>query len=265
MLTENNDLINLATKAAVDGGAIALKYFRNPDLVVKNKGLQKFDPVTEADLETEKVIRNIIKRNRPLDMIFGEETGETDGNSEYFWLIDPIDGTRAFIAGIPVWTVLIAVMKNKVPILGVIHQPFTGEIFVGGFGSTELISGGVTTITKTRKCSNLRKAVLATTFPEIGTKFEMNRFNAVRDQVKLTRYGLDAYAYALLALGQLDIVIEAGLKPHDVNAPIAVVEAAGGIVTDWSGKKAYYGGQILACGDIQIHEQAVKILSLKGC
>ena len=197
---------------------------------------------------------------RPQDTVIGEERGKSVGSSAFTWVLDPIDGTRAFVSGIPVWTVLVSLSKNNVPILGVIYQPFTQELFSGGFGKAEYVRGDVSHSISVRRCDNLTDAFLSSTFPEIGTLIEREAFEAIAKHVKICRYGLDAYAYGLIAAGQLDMVIEAGLEDYDVQAPVALIESAGGIVTNWKGESALEGGQILACGDEALHNIALNIL-----
>ena len=260
-LQEKFDLIELAKKVATLGGNTALDYFRISGLVINNKGIGSFDPVTKADISSEDRMRKYIKKVRPFDSIIGEEKGILNGSNNFKWVLDPIDGTRAFISGIPVWTVLVALLENDSPVLGVVYQPFTGELFVGGFGASDYYRGGSSNRISVRSCSSLSQAYLASTFPEIGTELEKKAFDSVVSKVHLCRYGLDGYAYALLAAGYLDIVVEAGLKIYDVAATIALIEAAGGIVTNWSGGPAIEGGQILACGDKLIHKTALDILS----
>lgn len=257
---EKMELVNLAKRIAVIGGKKALGYFRDPDLRIKNKDFESFDPVTLADVAAEDAMRSCIRAARPCDTIIGEEKGTSKGSNEFTWVLDPIDGTRAFISGIPVWTVLVSVSKNQVPICGVIHQPFTQEIFVGGLGVSEYLRNGFSLETSVRHCKDLKKALLASTFPEIGTLNEHSAFQKVSRSVRLTRYGMDAYAYALLASGHIDIVIEAGLKEYDIQAPIALIEAAGGIVTNWSGDSASDGGQVVACGDKHLHREIIGLL-----
>ncbi len=258
---ETMELIELAKSVAERGGNEALKYFRHVGLRVTNKALTSYDPVTGADLAAEDQMRSMIMRERPDDKIIGEERGVIEGTSDFTWHLDPIDGTRAYIAGIPVWTVLVSVSKNEVPILGVIHQPFMQEFFIGGLGKSKYIRNDFVTDISVRECKSLNVAFLSTTFPEIGNLSEQKAFEAVEKEVRLCRYGLDAYAYALLAAGHLDIVIEAGLKAYDVQAPIALIEGTGGLVTNWTGGSAEKGGRVLACGDKIIHEKVVNILS----
>lgn len=258
--TEKNELVNLIKEVARVGGKCALSYFRKSALKINNKSKNNFDPVTRADIEAEEAMINLILQNRPFDTIIGEECDNHIGTSHFTWVLDPIDGTRAFISGVPVWTVLVALSYKNQPILGVIYQPFTDEMFVGGLGISELINKGVSESTKSKSSTKIENSVLFSTFPEIGTQSEWVAFNSLSKKTKLTRYGLDAYAFGLLAAGHIDIVIEVGLKVHDIAAPIAVIEASGGVVTDWSGNKTD-GGRVVACSNSKIHEKVLMILS----
>jgi histidinol phosphatase-like enzyme (inositol monophosphatase family) len=176
-------------------------------------------------------------------------------------VLDPIDGTRGFMSGTPTWGVLIALSDAKGPVFGLIDQPYIGERFCGGFGRAELTGPLGTRPLKTRPARPLSEAVLFTTFPEVGTEEEGAAFERVKAQARLTRYGMDCYAYALVAAGQIDLVIEAGLKPYDVQAPIAVVEAAGGLVTDWQGQPCPMGGRVIAAANAAIHAEALALLN----
>ncbi|HEU0223433.1 MAG TPA: histidinol-phosphatase [Paracoccaceae bacterium] len=245
-----------------DAARIAtLRHFRGAALAAENKSVRGFDPVTAADREAEAAMRAILAARRPLDGIIGEEEGAVASRSALTWVIDPVDGTRAFLAGAPTWGVLIALDAGAGPVLGIIDQPWTGERWLGGLGAAHMERGAGRVPLGVRRCEALAAATLSTTFPEIGTAAERAAFEAVKARVRLTRYGLDCYAYALLALGQIDLVIEAGLAPYDVQAPMAVIEAAGGIVTDWRGGPAQAGGRVVAAGDPHLHEQALEILS----
>ena len=191
----------------------------------------------------------------------GEEFGHTQGTTNLTWVLDPIDGTRGYISGTPTWGVLISVADASGPLFGLIDQPFIGERFAGGFGVAEVIGPQGTVHLQTRLPRSLADATVLTTFPEVGTPQDMRAFQAVAAQARLTRYGMDCYGYALLAAGQVDLVIEAGLNAYDIQAPIAVVQAAGGIVTDWSGGPAHDGGRALAAANSEIHAAALAILS----
>lgn len=238
-----------------------LAHFRSDGLAADNKVTTHFDPVTVADRAAETRIRAILGERRPADAILGEEFGPKPGTSGLTWVIDPIDGTRSYMSGTPTWGVLIAVADAKGPLFGLIDQPFIGERFAGGLGVAEVVGPMGRFPLRTRSPRPLAEAILFTTFPEVGTPEEGSAFDRVKAKAKLTRYGLDCYAYALVAAGQIDLVIEAGLHAYDVQAPIAVIEAAGGIVTDWQGRPALHGGRILAAANRDIHAEAMSVLN----
>lgn len=238
-----------------------LRHFRAEGLEAETKETARFDPVTVADRAAEQAMRALLAERRPQDAILGEEFGAVAGSSGLTWVLDPIDGTRSYLAGTPTWGVLIALSEAGGPILGIIDQPYIGERFTGGLGRAE-VSGplGQKTL-RTRPARPLSEAILFTTFPEVGTPEEGAAFARLSRQVKLTRYGTDCYAYALIAAGQIDLVVEAGLQPYDVQAPIAVIEAAGGKVTDWQGNPAHDGGRLLAAANPEIHAAALAVLN----
>jgi histidinol phosphatase-like enzyme (inositol monophosphatase family) len=237
-----------------------LPYFRSPDLDTQNKDVAGFDPVTIADRAAEQAMRGLLATHRPDDAILGEEFGKTNGTSGRCWVLDPIDGTRGFISGTPTWGVLIALSNDNGPMLGMIDQPYIGERFFGTEGAALMTGPQGTTQLVTRTTKTLDQAVVFTTFPEVGASQDRAGFEAVAKQTKLTRYGMDCYAYALLAAGQVDLVIEAGLNAYDIQGPIGVIEAAGGIVTDWQGGPAHQGGRALAAANVTLHAAALKIL-----
>ena len=249
-----HDMADAARKAI-------LPLFRSDDLVADNKRPADFDPVTEADRAAEQAMRQVLARNRPDDAILGEEYGHSPGTSGLTWILDPIDGTRAFISGAASWGVLIGLSDGWDVVYGLIDQPYIGERFEGGFGIAQMTGPHGTRSLKTRRDVALDRATLMTTFPEVGTASEAQAFRRVADQVRLTRYGLDCYAYALLALGQIDLVIEAGLQSYDIAGPLAVVQAAGGIVTDWQGGPAAQGGQVIAAASPALHAAALALLA----
>ncbi|MHA6262807.1 histidinol-phosphatase [Arenibacterium sp. CAU 1754] len=240
--------------------AAILPYFRQSGLMSDNKLVDGFDPVTEADRAAETAMRDILALHRPDDGIWGEEFGKHEGPSGRQWVLDPIDGTRGFISGTPTWGVLIALSDENGPFLGMIDQPYTGERFVGGDGRATMSGPHGERALKVRGTSRLDQAILFSTFPEVGTAAEGAAFRAVSEQVQLTRYGMDCYAYALLAAGQIDLVIEAGLNAYDIQAPIAVIEAAGGIVTNWRGDPVHQGGQAVAAATPELHAAALELL-----
>lgn len=258
----NTDEIVQTAHALADAAREAiLPYFRSEGIRADNKAGTGFDPVTEADRAAERAMRDILAERRPEDSILGEEYGETRGQSGLTWVLDPIDGTRGFLSGTPTWGVLIALSDESGPVYGLIDQPYTAERFEGGFGRAEMRGPLGTRALATIPGRALSEAILFTTFPEVGTEVERAGFEAVAREVKLTRFGMDCYAYALVAAGQIDMVIEAGLQAYDVQAPIAVIEAAGGIVTDWQGRPAHGGGRVLAAAGPEQHAAALEILS----
>jgi histidinol phosphatase-like enzyme (inositol monophosphatase family) len=253
-------LEGLAIALARAAGEAALPFFRGA-FVQEDKGAPgRFDPVTEADRAAESAVRRLLAEHRPQDGIVGEEYGAGGEDREFVWVIDPIDGTRAFIAGLPLWTSLIALRHQGRPIVGVIAQPYLDETFVGGPGGARLIRGGRTRPLRVRACSDLDEAVLMTTDPALFTDVEAPAFESVRNRTRLTRYGGDAYAYAMLALGQIDLVIESGLKAWDWEALAPVVEGAGGVLCNWRGEAPDGSGQVLAAGDAACAEAALRAL-----
>ena len=254
------ELLCVIEQLADLGRDATLPWFRNMQLDADNKSEAGFDPVTQADRAAETAMRAHIEKLRPQDGILGEEFGDKESKSGLTWILDPVDGTRGFLAGTPCWGVLIAVADASGPFLGVIDQPFIGERFFGGLGSA-WVSGpqGQKTLA-TRTTTRLEDAILFTTFPEIGSPQERAAFQRVAQDVKLTRYGLDCYAYALLAAGHIDLVIEAGLKPYDIAAPTALIEASGGIVTNWHGDPVDADGQVIAAANATLHAQALERL-----
>lgn len=254
------DLRRVAHALADAARATILPYFRMPSLAAETKEADHFDPVTVADRAAEKVMRDILAVERPDDGILGEEYGAQAGTSGLTWVLDPIDGTRGFISGTPTWGVLIAVSDANGPFYGIIDQPYIGERFEGAPDGARIQGPLGENALRTHAARPLAQATVITTFPEVGTPADGAGFHAVADQALLTRYGMDCYGYALIATGQVDLVIEAGLAPYDIQAPIAVVQAAGGIVTDWQGGPAHAGGRALAAANPEIHAEALAIL-----
>ncbi|MFN3642496.1 MAG: inositol monophosphatase family protein [Gemmobacter sp.] len=253
------DLMAVADALADAARAATLLHFRTA-LSADSKGSAGFDPVTVADRLAEMRMRELLARLRPADGILGEEHGAVAGSSGLTWILDPIDGTRGYLSGTPTWGVLIALADAAGPLYGVIDQPFIGERFVGGLGRAEVTGPTGRHPLRARPARPLGEAILFSTFPEVGTAAERDGFARLSAQVRLTRYGMDCYAYALVAAGQIDLVVEAGLEPYDIAAPIAVIEAAGGIVTDWRGRPAHRGGRVLAAANAGIHAAALAIL-----
>lgn len=255
------ELVATAHDLADAARVATLSHFRSRDLAADNKETTRFDPVTAADRLSEERMRAILARRRPDDGILGEEFGIQNGTSGLTWVLDPIDGTRSYMSGTPTWGVLISVRDDQGPLYGIIDQPYIGERFEGGLGRAEVNGPMGKAALGVRSPRPLAQATLFTTFPEVGTPEEGAAFRRVAPKARLVRYGTDCYAYALIAAGQIDLVIEAGLKAYDVQAPIAVIEAAGGIVTDWQGNPVWDGGQVLAAASRDLHAEALALLN----
>jgi len=252
-----------AHELADRAGTAVLRHFRRR-LAVEDKagGGEPYDPVTAADRAAERAMRAAIAKAYPDHGIIGEEFGARAGAGSLSWVLDPIDGTRAFIMGSPLWGTLIGLVEDGVPILGVADQPFMRERFWGVGGRAHLRGGdGKTRRLKTRPCPELAQAVLTSTHPDLfAQRGEAAAFARVKERARLTRYGGDCYGYCLLAAGFVDIVIEVGLKPYDVIPLIPVVEGAGGQITTWKGEPPLAGGRVLATGDRRVHAQALALL-----
>lgn len=256
-----SELVSTAHELADVAREATLIWFRSRDLAADTKESQRFDPVTAADRLSEERMRVVLARRRPDDGILGEEFGFHDGTSGLTWVLDPIDGTRGYLSGTPTWGVLISVRDAEGPLFGIIDQPYIGERFEGGLGRAQMKGPMGELALSVRSPRPLSQSILFSTFPEVGTPAEGAAFHRVASGAKLVRYGTDCYAYALIAAGQIDLVIEAGLLAYDVQAPIAVIEAAGGIVTDWQGRPAHGGGQILAAANSAVHAEAMALLN----
>lgn len=258
---EQQEIVATAAALADAARVATLQHFRSAELSADNKEAERFDPVTVADRLSEERMRAILAQRRPQDGILGEEFAPVEGSSGLTWVLDPIDGTRGYLSGTPTWGVLISVRDKVGPIYGLIDQPYIGERFEGGFGRSEVNGPMGRKALRTRAARPLSEAILFSTFPEVGRPEEAAAFRKVASRAKLVRYGTDCYAYALIAAGQIDLVIESGLQPYDVQAPIAVIEAAGGIVTNWQGGICHDGGQVLAAANRAIHAEAMALLN----
>lgn len=227
---------------------------------VDNKEAAGFDPVTEADQQAELAIRRLINSEFPDHGILGEEHGSENLSSSHVWVIDPIDGTRAFISGLPVWGTLVGLTIDGEAVAGLMSQPFTGELFYAdGAGSHYEGPGGPRRLA-TRKTENLAEAISFTTTPSLFKGDMRKRYDAFESKVQLARYGTDCYAFAMLAAGCVDIVMDPGLKPYDIVGLIPIIEQAGGIVTTFDGGPAENGGDIVAAATPQLHEAAMAAL-----
>ncbi len=247
--------------ASVSGKAI-LPFFRTALAAADKSRGAAFDPVTEADRAGEAVMRQMIKRTFPSHGIVGEEYGDEAAEAEFVWVLDPIDGTRSFISGLPVWGTLIGLLRHGAPCFGMMHQPFTGERFSGDGGSaTWRGPSGTTRELRARPCASLAEATVSATTPRMFTGTDLEAWERVEREAKLARFGYDCYAYCMLAAGHMDLVIETGLKSYDIVALVPIIEGAGGVVTTWTGEPAAQGGSIIAAGDKRVHEQALKLLN----
>ena len=257
------DLSAFLERLAQQSGEAILPFFRT-ELSVLDKGSDGFDPVTEADRAAETVIRRLIHATFPTHGIRGEEFDDVNPEAEYQWVVDPIDGTRAFICGLPVWGTLIGLMRGGNPVMGVMNQPYTGELFFGD-GRLARLKGprGQRTLMTSGK-TRLADAHLMTTDPRLFRGVEAEAFARVEKQVKMSRYGVDCYAYAMLASGQVELVVEAGLKAHDIVGLIPIIEGAGGVITTWTGAPAMDGGTIVAAANPELHAQALGLLGQGG-
>lgn len=229
----------------------------------ENKSALAFDPVTAADREAERVIREHIERAYPDHGIIGEEFGSIRADAQFCWILDPIDGTRAFVCGTPSWTTLIAMKDGERLALGVIDQPFTEEQWLGDGQHTVYRHRDRERLAKVSECGSLAEARITTTDPRTSAYFSPEQaaiFDQIAQDSQLARFSFDAYGYGLLALGQFDIVMESGLALYDYAALIPVVTGAGGVVTNWSGDPVGSDPhtEVLACATAELHEQAVE-------
>lgn len=252
------DAIRVA-KAMADAAREAISpHFRALSDIENKQSDGAFDPVTIADRAAETAMREILAEMRPQDAIHGEEFGTQDGTSGWTWVLDPIDGTRAFVAGLPVWTTLIGLVDGEGDaIVGLIDQPTLDERYIGGPEGSVLSSAAGEEKIQVSDCNDLREAVIATTDPFIMTPPEQGAWTHLRHTARIVRYGLDAYAYARLAAGTVDLVAESGLAPYDAAALIPVVRGAGGLACDWRGAPAKPGGQLVCAAHQDILDQAL--------
>jgi len=253
------ELEEFALELAHAAGGIAHAHFRQP-ITVENKGVTAFDPVTNADRAIERVLRAAIVARYPDHGIVAEEEGDREGRSEYTWFIDPIDGTRAFMTGSPLWGTLIGLTRREQPLFGLLAQPVLGEVFFGGPSGSWLIKADRRDRLKSRACTTLATAVLASTHPDMFTGERAAAFRGLAAQCLLHRFGGDCYNYAMLAAGYLDLVVESQLKPYDIVPLIPLLQGAGCVVTDWRGRPPLAGGDVVAAGSREVHRAALAVL-----
>ena len=251
------ETIILAEKLADAAGAAIRPFFRQPcDIETKHD----LSPVTAADRASEAVMRAIIEAERPDHGIIGEEFGRVREDARYIWVLDPIDGTRAFVSGRPLFGTLIALLEDGKPVLGVIDQPIIGDRWVGAEQRPTLFNGDPA---RTRGCVGLGAARIGTTSPQAFDADSFARFERLRPHACDTLYGGDCHNYGLVASGHLDLVVEAGLQLYDFAALVPVVEGAGGRMTDWQGRPLdrHSDGRVIAAGDPKLIDEALRLLA----
>ncbi|MBV1698554.1 MAG: histidinol-phosphatase [Hyphomicrobiales bacterium] len=254
------DFVAFVDELASVSGETIRPFFRSA-LGVENKSpTGGFDPVTAADRAAEAAMRALIKKTFPEHGILGEEFGAERPDAEYVWILDPIDGTKSFICGLPAWGTLIALTRRGEAIYGMMHQPFTREHFTGDGKAASYRGPAGNRALRTRACASLGAATLLTTSPLLMREDDRRVFRRVEDAVQLSRYGGDCYAYCMLAAGHIDLVIETELKPYDVLPLIPIIEGAGGVITAWDNGRPHNGGKIIAAGDRRVHAKAMDLL-----
>ncbi len=257
-----DEWLTFARHLARKAGERILPWFRQPVTIERKSAKGGFDPVTAADRAGEEIMRTLIAEAYPDHGITGEETGATNSSAPFIWQLDPIDGTRAFITGIPTWGTLVSLTLEGVPLLGVMSQPYTGEQFFGTSRQSFHSGPHGTARLRTRPCPDLSDAVLASTDHRLFAEgAERQGFATLQEKVRLTSFGGDCTMYCMLAAGHIDLIAEAGLSSYDISALIPIIEGAGGKLTAWDGGPAASGGTALATGDPARHEQALKELA----
>ncbi|MFT5896831.1 MAG: histidinol phosphatase-like enzyme (inositol monophosphatase family) [bacterium] len=258
---ELSELLAAANQAADVAAQITMRYFRHALQVDNKAGEHAFDPVTQADKEAELAIRDILTSAFPNVGFYGEEHEAIESESGLTWVVDPIDGTRAFMSGMPLWGTLIGLFDGEKAVLGLMDIPFSEERFTAANGLSYLQNRHGRQALVTRKGVPLADATMYCTTPDMfDTELSKKRFSLVKESARLTRYGGDCYSYALLAAGHVDIVLDCDLQPYDITALIPVIEGAGGVVTNWHGNSAEDGGFVLASGSRAIHDQTLELL-----
>ncbi len=254
-LTSAHEMSDISAK-------VILPYFRQEISVFHKDGKGIYDPVTDADRKSEQVIREYIAQKWPDHSIIGEEYGSQITDSDFCWIVDPIDGTRAFVMGSPLWGTLIGLSHGETQILGMMNQPFTNERFWATADGAFARFGNQERRLKVSACSSLSEAIITTTCPDLfANERDKAQFEKLRQRCQMTRYGGDCYSYCLLALGHIDLIVETGLASYDIAPLIPLVEQAGGVISTWDGSSARAGGQIVAAASKVLHEQALEILA----
>ena len=253
-----------------DAASEAILPFFRTGVGTEDKGRGgRFDPVTEADRAAEVAMRRMIEAQFPGHGIIGEEFGVAREGAEYVWVLDPIDGTKAFISGLPTWGVLIGLLHRGRPCYGMMVQPFTRERFIGDGSKSSWRGSGLGPGREkrqlaSRRCATLKEATVMTTSPLLYDGEKLDALRRLESEARLVRYGVDCYAFAMLAMGHVDCVLEAGVQAYDVVALIPIIEGAGGIITDWTGGDASKGGDVIASGDKRLHQEALARIGAAG-
>ncbi len=252
-----DELLRFGHDVLAEAGEIAARYFRHQVVIANKRGDDGFDPVTEADRGVEARIRERIAERYPDHGVVGEEYGASSGSSSWSWIVDPIDGTRAFVMGLPVWGCLLGLLRDGEPVGGLMHQPVVGETFSGNGESAWVTRGAERRRIEVRADAVLNEAVLVATHPSMFRSATLSRFEALAARVRMMRYGGDCYNYCLLAHGLVDLVVEDRLQPYDILPLVPIVRGAGGIVTDLAGRTPRGGVMVIAAASEGLHRQAM--------
>jgi histidinol phosphatase-like enzyme (inositol monophosphatase family) len=259
---ELDEYLAFASRTAVQAGGATLEFFRSSVSAENKLDDGRYDPVTKADQAAEQIVRQAIEKTYPSHGIFGEEFGHKPGNG-LTWVIDPIDGTRAFMSGMVHWGVLVGLFNGQKPVIGVMYQPFTGELFTGNCTQASYTKGTLSQPLEVRNCTSLETAVVGSCGPQyFTTQAQHDAFARLEQAAMMTRYGGDCYLYAMLAMGHIDIVLDANMNAYDVQGLIPVIEGAGGVVTTWDGGDPSMGGTFVACGTRSLHTQVLETLGV---
>ena len=255
------ELTRFAIALAHESAAAILPYFRRNTAVEVKEG-PVWDPVTEGDRAGERAIRAMIERHYPDHGILGEEYGAKEGRSALSWVLDPVDGTRSFVCGMPTWATLIGLSFEGRPVLGLMNQPVVGDMFYGNPDGAWHDYRGATSPIATRKGIALARAAIGTTAPELYRSEEnQRRFQALRAKAQLTRYGGDAYFFCMMAAGHIDIAMDCGLQPYDITPLLPIVTGAGGVAAEWTGGDIAKGGNVITAGSRALLDEALAVMT----
>jgi histidinol phosphatase-like enzyme (inositol monophosphatase family) len=259
------EYVDFALAVLDRAGALALKHFRTALEVSDKGGKSGFDPVTAADREVEEFIRAAIRESWPEHGIIGEEYGAEAEHNATVWVIDPLDGTRGFLAGTPMWGILLGLVADGRCVAGFMRQPLVGETWFGSGSGAWLVNGAGRRRLETRSTRDIGEAILCCTHPGMfHNSVQRAAFDRVDAACRFSRFGTDCYGYCLLAGGFVDLVVEADLAAYDILPMIPIVEAAGGVITDWDGKPPLNGGSVVAAANAELHARALELLHAPG-